>query len=1682
MPWSPPPQTGGNLLGRTGTSAGTGSSYLTGGGVQGVGSYLATGGPTPTASGSNKSLNEFVTGPFIPSPAGANLTGTSSLQRAFPERVGGDLTQQTTPGQPSFIQQAGNLPANIAETPVAFLDTVTGGGLSELLKSIGDHTFIGGAVDAAGGAIQKAFALPAALMNSQPAMVMSKVYDKPDSTVIDGNLLQSVGLPPALAGQFKKNGVPILGWLGITGDQMTVGDLKKELAGRGFLTDPQGQQMEWSDVANVVQNDPLGAFQFGDKSVNESGVSDFLLQTVGQGAEIAIASLLTGGLADIPLIASAGSKAASLMGAAGRIVGIGERGAKALESAATVAEDLSGVGKIAKAAENTAKPFAEWAKNPAGKLAGDGWGVGAEPDLANTIVEGATKAITREAVSPAVAAEQIAAGNVASASLKGVAQYWLKKVLLPEVKGANLLERYYLGQTQVRAGLFGIEQVTGVPASAGIHFGPLDGLHDFTKAVLNDHPLSDTAVFQMATAFTFPYKKAVSRVAAPLRGPTDAVMGRRAGLNRAAEKFTKEFGPDSIEKIGGKQQFAAWMDRMRQGFAADRALAIMPDGMKAKIESFPEAISRLKIIGNATAAAAAFMERTGKITADDLVKRFRDMHENPIGRRLMEDGTSKPGPILPYRTKLSNETILNRAAEYAKAEQAFTDPFFGTQTAVLGRASRMTKEDLDVAVAAAQAAADMAGGKLDAQFVRDLFYDTPGMLDDPFLTPQAHNFAVEAMNPAKNAAYDSSEIIGLLKNLKDISPSRDELWHELTARDARAPVDPAQNGIPGGAMQNGVLRNIHSKETLARFRIEGDARVRALTQERIGLLDKYRSEFSKRGRVKQTAADFNWQAAAPDAMQYTIDHSGGTFDPRTGKPREYKKGYSVGVHNGTFATVAEGDAAALEAAAQAVRTEYPKANVGTWNNAGLIEVDPSLYFADKQAALAKAAEMNQKAIYDHATGKDIQVSSSGGTALLVPEPPVHFSAADIAAANTRRALLREQISKVTSDLGSLKSALKGVHARAQELRTSTIDPSFYTQDGSPRVHPNDVQRLNDLVAFVRENYPQWEVTAGPRLMNKYTPDENFIKNLMIEHGAIGQMMFEWGPGSFMSNAIETILRPVKGSREAKDTISRLYEVLMGLGAKQDEINNFLKYSNEVLIEGLSFGVGPERIPVTRGFQAFGANQMARQAFKAFSSNDPFMKAFEKRFGGKGIERMYVPVAEAYNPAVRAIQRQIEQGGPVGRFSRLFSKSYDKYHVGFTSPVASSTRMLAKFWYPLLRFTSNPLYHLYNLTEADIIGLTQDGLRVTHAPVDPALSSAVFRNLERGNPEAAASMREAQRRAHSLGINTDALSAGAPDIRRATIDQTGVTFGLNTRRATILERQIDLHRGETIMGVLKEFAKDDPAMQAFMKRFGTDETQWVQALSEDLYQIDLKGDAGQLVSQQVKKQGWSPYEIRQMQPITDQVTLRMQQGFDDAFQLHVGNINRSRLERTLNSYWLFWPASYMLKANKWMFNVLTDGAFGKKTNAGGLWTLGQLSDLYHQRYTSDPQFRKTVDDNADLSFMLSAILPVAPWSDGVSLNRLTRYVGGAIPLWPDYSNFDLWNVKDWGGKMSDIGPVYSLSLMGDVAGNLGKDFNWQFNKGQHKGIVPSAVDAATGLINGGDTPANPVAPLGVPSNL
>jgi len=162
--------------------------------------------------------------------------------------------------------------------------------------------------------------------------------------------------------------------------------------------------------------------------------------------------------------------------------------------------------------------------------------------------------------------------------------------------------------------------------------------------------------------------------------------------------------------------------------------------------------------------------------------------------------------------------------------------------------------------------------------------------------------------------------------------------------------------------------------------------------------------------------------------------------------------------------------------------------------------------------------------------------------------------------------------------------------------------------------------------------------------------------------------------------------------------------------------------------------------------------------------------------------------------------------------------------------------------------------------------------------------------------------------------------------------------------------------------------------------------------------------------------------------------------DDIRACFYGNPNRTQIERFLNSYLLYWPLSYQIKAAKWMFHILLDRAGGLKTNAGGVWALDQVASAHMQLTAEDPEYSRFFEEHPTLVFVSQMLVPMTPTSLGVSLSPIGRNVLRTVA--PSLPFLTPAQKEAWGGyskSILEMGPIYSYNLGIREAGELYPDF-------------------------------------------
>ena len=217
--------------------------------------------------------------------------------------------------------------------------------------------------------------------------------------------------------------------------------------------------------------------------------------------------------------------------------------------------------------------------------------------------------------------------------------------------------------------------------------------------------------------------------------------------------------------------------------------------------------------------------------------------------------------------------------------------------------------------------------------------------------------------------------------------------------------------------------------------------------------------------------------------------------------------------------------------------------------------------------------------------------------------------------------------------------------------------------------------------------------------------------------------------------------------------------------------------------------------------------------------------------------------------------------------------------------------------------------------------------------------------------------------------------------------------------------------------------------------------WSEMLDDMMYDFDTKGVHQSFMDEFVqiaKDEGWSTSEVTEFTKVIERISEKNQQAYDDLVALYQGNLNRNRLERLMNSYWLYWPISYQIKATKWLFNVLANRMGGRQTNLAGAYLVDRQADRFFEELDSDPEFRRQFEDQEDLWFVAAMFFPATPVDIGVSLNRGVRYAGSLLApeIIPPYAGID--GFEDIAPRMLELGPVYSTRLFQTLFNELGED--------------------------------------------
>lgn len=586
------------------------------------------------------------------------------------------------------------------------------------------------------------------------------------------------------------------------------------------------------------------------------------------------------------------------------------------------------------------------------------------------------------------------------------------------------------------------------------------------------------------------------------------------------------------------------------------------------------------------------------------------------------------------------------------------------------------------------------------------------------------------------------------------------------------------------------------------------------------------------------------------------------------------------------------------------------------------------------------------------------------------------------------ATLREE---VASGVAKQKTILEAERAsRESDLLTGNLSKP---EADALREH---IRNLDEQIARANEDYYR-AFTAGSR-WTIHTPPS--------------------GPVMRIDDAIYRRGKAELGQRTAA---GKVYDALFGAVRNADIGRASLQ---KVMDAGAASGATPELMTALmdrmRDFVEAGTFRIGSAQFRFFASAWHLPSVVIDHLAGpKGIN---LPRPVGYSSWSEVIYRAYP--GPFNILAERLGKELPK--VPYSPAFHTVTRSI----YGTFRFTLDPRFLALNFKEADILELALAKKGTPDAAVWERYIELVRRAEKEvtdtgaidlsGRRKSIAAYAASRRPDEYTRVFADYLKKH--DAMRDVLAQHGITsdeqmigylektmserYGLfeNARAATDAEKQL-------------ERALKDAESKA-RSVLGDGPRRLAQSEAEALQEKLVAAVREREFRDEALKQGWKP----ELQPFLDAMVAKDQQLTKDALRVFRGNPDRSAIERAGNSFLLFWPLSYQLKAGKALAEFLLSKSFGYQTGSAGATTWLEFRMKHDQMLEEDPEYAAFFKANRQLFFVMGQIIPITPEDLGISLSPLTR-VGFRAAR--GESAQQIWE------SLTNQGAIYSYKLGSDI---------------------------------------------------
>lgn len=607
------------------------------------------------------------------------------------------------------------------------------------------------------------------------------------------------------------------------------------------------------------------------------------------------------------------------------------------------------------------------------------------------------------------------------------------------------------------------------------------------------------------------------------------------------------------------------------------------------------------------------------------------------------------------------------------------------------------------------------------------------------------------------------------------------------------------------------------------------------------------------------------------------------------------------------------------------------------------------------------------------------------------------------ATTARHALITQRMTAARNKMKERMREVEEIDQRAAELRTIKLPENLGEDFTVPKQQQDE---LIALIAQMRDEYPSYDLSLDTG-MAFWDPADGLIPGLRLERSLAQHMLFDYGPLSRISSFYDAVFGRVDSKRLSTMARTAVYDRMLNEGATTRQINHILSELNTRVREQT---VGPLRVPWFRDITSLPAQQINGVAKRIL--DEQTWTRIEARYGREGFHRL---LDESANEFIRRVDKNVLRGTENGKLARALREGYKLWTN--TPAVGSVSRLVSKQFYHVFRFMLDLRWHFLNLIEADMLAIGRSGLDSTRFGSKPTKTGEH------------ALQQHSNRTGIPMEFFTKMDSAdGGPTSAFELFD---VGLYLHNRNVLpVITKNFTKDRLSSVDKVLDELPTSSSVHRMLVERFGSDGRSWSKQLDDMMYDFDNKG-VRQTVFDTAKKDGWTDAEIIEFGDVLERVTELNQRSYDDIVAVYTGDLHRSRIERVLNSYWLYWPISYQIKATKWMFNSLLNRFGGRRLNMLPLYKYNQVAEQYQELLMNNVQFQEEMEKNEDLWFAVNMLFPATPMDTGVSLNRGVRYVTSLVApnVIPPYIGID--GPEDIPTRMLEMGPVFTARFLQSI---------------------------------------------------